>query len=139
MSEKNKFNYEAVLRKGCTRAGLRKARIKKKEAPNVPYSEKVFTEIITGLQQIEVRRDHLANEIGIDTTTYEDMFFIVIEKLLHYSFNKKQLKLIQSYLYELPYDENWNGTITLKLSNKEERVFNFRTPKDVWKVLQNIK
>ena len=67
-------------------------------------------------------------------TTYEDQFFEVIENLMKMSFTKHQLGLIQMYLYTLSPDKTWDGTIVVG-KDKEEKVVNFKTPDDVWKVI----
>lgn len=86
------------------------------------------------LRQIEERRDFMAEEIGMDMTTYEDQFFSVIENLMKMHFSKEQLALIQMYLYQLVPDKEWDGTITIE-KNKKEEVVDFKTPEDVWSVI----
>ena len=72
-------------------------------------------------------------------TTYEDQFFNVIEDLMKMSFNKTQLGLIQMYLYTLAPDKTWDGTIVVEVGDKkEEKKVNFRTPEDVWKVINEF-
>ena len=111
-------------------------RIKKKGLDKESMNKKLFTGVIKQLKQIEDRRDFMAEEIGMDMTTYEDQFFNVIEDLMKMSFNKSQLGLIQLYLYTLSPDKEWDGTITVEVGeSKEEKVVNFRTPEEVWKVV----
>ena len=115
-------------------------RIKKKGLDKESMNKKLFTSVLTQLKKIEDRRDFMSEEIGIDMTTYEDQFFSVIENLMKMSFNKSQLGLIQMYLYQLAPDKSWDGTITVEVANsKEEKVVNFKTPLDVWKVIQQYK
>ena len=112
-------------------------RIKQKELDKTSLNQKLFFDFLQTMQRIEVRREKLL-DIGLDVTGYEDMFFQVIESLLNLTFNKKQLQLLHTYLYELSTNPEWDGTISLKLGDKEERVVNFKTPKEVWDVLQKI-
>ena len=100
--------------------------------------KKLFTEIINELTKIDERRDFMIDEIGMDMTMYEDQFFSVIEKLFKIAFNQEQLALIQMYLYQLVPDKEWDGTITVE-SNKKEKTVKFRTPEDVWNVIQELK
>ena len=79
----------------------------------------------------------MAEEIGMDMTVYEDQFFNVIENLMKMHFNKEQLALIQTYLYQLVPDKEWDGTITLEKA-KKETVYNFKTPEDVWRVISTF-
>ena len=111
-------------------------RIRTKGLDRESMNKKLFTGVIKQLKKIEDRRDFLAEEIGMDMTTYEDQFFNVIEDLMKMSFNKTQLGLIQMYLYTLSPDKTWDGTIVVEVGeSKEEKVVNFKTPADVWKVV----
>lgn len=111
-------------------------RIKKKGLDKESMNKKLFTGVIKQLKQIEDRRDFMAEEIGMDMTTYEDQFFNVIEDLMKMSFNKTQLGLIQMYLYTLSPDKTWDGTIVVEVGeSKEEKVVKFKTPEEVWKVV----
>lgn len=99
--------------------------------------KKLFTETIKTLRSIEERRDFMQEEIGMDMTVYENQFFLVIENLMKMYFSKEQLALIQMYLYQLVDDKEWDGTITV-LKNSQEKVVNFKTPDDLWKVINEI-
>lgn len=114
-------------------------RIKKKGLDKESMNKKLFTGVIKQLKKIEDRRDFMVEEIGMDMTTYEDQFFNVIEDLMKMSFNKSQLGLIQLYLYTLSPDKEWDGTIVVEVGeSKEEKVVNFRTPEEVWKVVNEF-
>ena len=111
-------------------------RIRTKGLDRESMNKKLFTGVIKQLKKIEYMRDFLADEIGMDMTAYEDQFFNVIEDLMKMSFNKTQLGLIQMYLYTLSPDKTWDGTIVVEVGeSKEEKVVNFKTPEDVWKVV----
>ena len=114
-------------------------RIKTKGLDKESMNKKLFTGVIKQLKKIEDRRDFMAEEIGMDMTTYEDQFFNVIEDLMKMSFNKTQLGLIQTYLYTLSPDKSWDGTIVVEVGeSKEEKVVKFKTPEDVWKVVTSF-
>ena len=101
--------------------------------------KKLFVEILKQLRKIEDRRDFMAEEIGMDMTTYEDQFFRVIEDLMKMCFNKEQLALIQMYLYQLVPDKEWDGTITVANNkSKKEETVTFKTPNDVWNVINKF-
>jgi len=112
-------------------------RIKQKGLDKTSLNQKLFFDFLQSMQRIEVRREKLL-DIGLDVTSYEDMFFQVIESLLNLTFNKKQLHLLHTYLYELSPNPDWDGTISLKVGEKEERIVKFKTPKEVWDVLQKL-
>ena len=112
-------------------------RIRKITPDKETMTKLAFLRIIKGLQKIEDRRDFMQDEIGMDMSVYEDQFFVIIEDLFKLAFNKEQLALIQMYLYQLHPDKEWDGTITIE-KNKTEKIVNFRTPEDVWKVISTI-
>jgi hypothetical protein len=112
-------------------------RIRTKEPDKETVNKKVFIEVIEGLKKIEDRKDFLADEIGMDMTLYEDEFFNVIENLFKLVFNKSQLGLIQTYLYQLTPDKEWDGTITVEVG-KEEKTYPFKSPLDVWEVIKKF-
>ena len=112
----------------------------KLRTPSKEVMEKtIFIQVIRQLKTIEERKDFMAEEIGMDMTAYEDQFFEVIEDLFKMTFNKEQLALIQLYLYQLMPDKEWDGTITIENKNKEEKEVDFKSPTDVWKVINSIK
>jgi hypothetical protein len=99
---------------------------------------KLFVETIKVLKKIEDRKDFMLSEIGMDVTAYEDMFFRVIENLFKIAFSKQQTQLIQDYLYDLSPDREWDGYVKIKIDNKEERMFDIKTPEKLWSVLKNF-
>ena len=110
-------------------------RIKVKELDKESMNKKLFVQIVKQLRKIEDRRDFMAEEIGMDMTTYEDQFFRVIEDLMKMCFNKEQLSLVQMYLYQLVPDKEWDGNITISVG-KQEKTVKFKTPSDVWNVIK---
>ncbi len=104
--------------------------------------KKLFIQTLTLLKEIEDRRDFMEEEIGLDPTVYEEKFLTVIENLFKMIFNKPQLALIQMYLYQLIPDREWDGNITLDLrinGEVKQHVFAFRTPEEVWNVIEKVK
>ena len=112
-------------------------RIKIKELDKESMNKKLFVQIVKQLRKIEDRRDFMAEEIGMDMTTYEDQFFRVIEDLMKMCFSKEQLSLVQMYLYQLVPDKEWDGNITISVG-KQEKTVKFKTPSDVWELFVPI-
>jgi|TARA_R100000027_G_C2239870_1_gene91657 hypothetical protein len=112
-------------------------RVKRVEPNKELMNRNLFIRIIKDLQNIEVRRDLMQDEMGIDMTAYEESFFQVIENLMKLHFNKEQLGLIQTYLYTLLPDKDWDGQITLKRGSKEVDL-PFRNPSDVYAVIVSL-
>jgi len=113
-------------------------RIKKVPMSTELSDRKLFVETIKVLKKIEDRKDFMLSEIGMDVTAYEDMFFRVIENLFKIAFSKQQTQLIQDYLYDLSPDREWHGYVKIKIDNKEERMFDIKTPEKLWSVLKNF-
>ena len=112
-------------------------RIKEKGLDKQSMEKKLFIEVIQQLKKIEDRRDFMHSEIGMDMTQYEDQFFFVIENLMKMHFSKEQLALIQTYIYTLSPDKEWDGTITME-KNKNTKIVPFKTPAQVWEVISNL-
>ena len=115
-----------------------KYRIRERPVSAEVMHKQLFIESIGILKEINDRTDFLIDEIGIDTTPYEDKFFRVIENLMRIAFNKQQIFLVQMYLNDIPnVDDDWDGTITVQVGKKEEKV-EFKTPEDVWNAIQKF-
>lgn len=114
-------------------------RIKKVPMSTELSDRKLFVETIKVLKKIEDRKDFMLSEIGMDVTTYEDMFFRVIENLFKIAFSSEQTKLIQDYLYDLSPDREWDGFVRIKIDKKEERMFDIKTPEKLWSVLKQFR
>lgn len=118
-------------------------KLRLKEQDRDVMNKKLFIETLTILREIEDRRDFMEEEIGLDPTVYEEKFLQVIENLFRMIFNKQQLTLINLYLFDLVHDKEWDGKLQLdiKIGNGEakQQVFNFRTPAEVWDVIELLK
>ena len=114
-------------------------RIKEVKVDKKHMDKKAFIEVIQQLRKIEDRRDFITTEIGMDMTAYEDDFFAVIENLFKIVFNTEQLELIHMYLYQLSPDKEWDGKITVEVSNGTEETLSFKTPTQVWNVINKFK
>ncbi len=98
----------------------------------------LFIDVLKNMNEIQDRSQFLQQEIGIDTIGFEDRYFRVIENLFKLHFNQEQLSLIQLYLYELSPDKSWDGTIELQVK-EETKVVNFKSPQEVWEVINLFK
>lgn len=131
------MNYKNRIRRTFNNYYDFRVRITTREIDQSVMNKSLFLSVIKQLKEIEDRRDFMQDEIGLDMTTYEDKFFSVIENLMKMHFTKEQLALIQMYLYQLVPDKEWDGTITIE-NNKKEEVVKFKTPEDVWEVIEKF-
>ena len=113
-----------------------RVRIITKEIDQSVMNKSLFINIIKNLKEIEDRRDFMQDEIGMDMTSYEDKFFVVIEDLFRFSFNKPSIGIIQAFLYENSRPEEWNGTVTLEVGKKGTKTYDLKTPEHLWNIVQ---
>lgn len=113
-----------------------RVRIITKEIDQSVMNKSLFINIIKNLKEIEDRRDFMQDEIGMDMTSYEDKFFVVIEDLFKYSFNKPSIGIIQAFLYETTRPEEWDGTVTLEVGKKGTKTYDLKTPEHLWNIVQ---
>lgn len=99
----------------------------------------LFVDSIETMIAIQDRTEFMISELGIDAIGFEDKYFRVIENLFKLHFSKEQLSLIQLYLYELVPDKGWNGQIELEQKGKPPKIVEFKTPKQVWDVINLFK
>lgn len=111
--------------------------IQRQPSKNIMEKE-LFIEAITLLQEIEDRRDFLEEEMGMDMTSYEEKFIQVIENLFNINYSPEQVAIIQYYVYEYPLEDVKEGKVELKVNSKKSKVVDFKTPEDVWNVIQSL-
>jgi hypothetical protein len=97
----------------------------------------LFLEVIRMLQELNDRSEVLA-EMGLDLTEYENAYYDLIQNLLRMSFNDAQIELINYYVYQLPDQEDFEGTLELTKGKKTVKK-PFNTPEDLWEVLKEVK
>jgi len=118
-------------------------KLRLKEQDRNLMNKKLFIETLTLLREIDDRRDFMEEEIGLDPTVYEEKFIQVIENLFKMIFNKQQLTLINLYLFDLVHNQDWDGKLQLdmKIGNGEiqHQEFDFKTPAEVWNVIELLK
>ena len=111
--------------------------IQRQPSKNIMEKE-LFIEAITLLQEIEDRRDFMEEEMGMDMTSYEEKFIQVIENLFNINYSPEQVAIIQYYIYEYPLEDVKEGKVELKVNSKKSKVVDFKTPEDVWNVIQSL-
>lgn len=109
----------------------------KRPSKNIMEKE-LFIETLTLLQEIEDRRDFMEDEMGMDMTTYEEKFIQVIENLFNINYSPEQVAIVQYYIYEYPLEDIEGDKIELRVNGKKSVVVDFKTPEDVWNVVQSL-
>lgn len=111
--------------------------VRKKQPSAEVLEKKLFIQCIEILKQIEDESQFAVEELGIDLTTYEEKFLIVINNLLSLHFNKEQHTLIMYYVYQAPSNEEFDGTVSIEVHNKKEK-YPLKTPEDLWKIVNKL-
>ena len=114
-------------------------RIKKVAVSSDVMDRRLFLDTIKTLLELEDRRDFMLEEIGIDITSYEDLFFRCIENLFKIAFSNSQTALIQDYIYSLKPDKEWDGFVNIRLHGQDEQLVDIKTPEKLWALLQKVK
>ena len=114
-----------------------KVTVRKKELGKEVLEKKLFIQCIALLRQIEDESAFAVEELGIDLTTYEEKFLIVINNLFSLHFNKEQHSLIMYYIYQIPPSEDFEGTVNIVVENKEVNL-PLNTPEDLWKAVSKL-
>lgn len=110
----------------------------RKQKPSAEVLEKkLFIQCIEILKQIEDESQFAVEELGIDLTTYEEKFLIVINNLFSLHFNKEQHTLIMYYVYQAPSNEEFDGTVSIEVHNKKEE-HPLKTPEDLWNIVNKL-
>ena len=109
--------------------------VKRKKKAYIEKQKDIFTSIILALQATQTRT-HLANsDLKIDFSTYDELFFQVIDSFILLHFGKEGYEVISFYLYE---KFNPDGSVN-ELYDDEEKIVPSTTPEDIWTILMRLK
>ena len=105
-----------------------------KKRPTVKAKKREhFNIIISGLAHLNSRSMGLKHDYKIDFIEYDDVFFNVIESLMHLRFSKEQRSIIEWYLYYKFLPDG--GLLVLKDQDTEKEIPT-DTPDDIWELIQ---
>ena len=105
-----------------------------KKRPSVKSKIKEhFNTIIVGLAHLNSRSIGLKHDYKIDFIEYDEVFFNVIESLMHLHFNKEQRSIIEWFLYDKFLPDG--SMLVLKEENTGEEIPT-DTPDDLWDLVQ---
>jgi hypothetical protein len=93
-----------------------------------------FESIILLLEEIEVRSIILSNDLKIDLASYDEKFYMLIEKLLNIHFGDEANEIIFYYIYDRI---NPDGSIN-ELRDEKDNVVLLTSPSDLWDVVKLI-
>jgi len=93
-----------------------------------------FESIILLLEEIEVRSIILSNDLKIDLASYDEKFYMLIEKLLNIHFGDEANEIIFYYIYDRI---NPDGSVN-ELRDEKDNVVPLTSPSDLWDVVKLI-
>ena len=93
-----------------------------------------FESIILLLEEIEVRSIILSNDLKIDLASYDEKFYMLIEKLLSIHFGDEANEIIFYYIYDRI---NPDGSVN-ELRDETDNVVLLTSPSDLWDVVKLI-
>jgi hypothetical protein len=91
-----------------------------------------FCKIIDNIIRAEERSIMLDEGHNMDMTKYNQIFFDIITDFFSFNFNKKQISLINFFLYDR---YSADGSV-LDLIDDNNNVISLETPNDLWYLLQ---
>ena len=93
-----------------------------------------FESIILLLEEIEVRSIILSNDLKIDLASYDEKFYMLIEKLLNIHFGDEANEIIFYYIYDRI---NPDGSVN-ELRDEKDNLVPLTSPSDLWDVVKLI-
>jgi hypothetical protein len=107
---------------------------KRKKKNALEKQKELFYSVINGLQALDVRSSLANADLRIDMSSYDELFYQVVDSLLLLMFGKDGYELINFYLYE---KINPDGSINTLIDDNENEVV-LDTPEDLWNVLSKL-
>lgn len=98
--------------------------------------KETFEKIILALDKTNVREHILLNDLDIDLTKHDEIFYEIIDNLLYMLYGKEATELILFYLYERT---NPDGTVNeFEIRNKEGELVPLNNPTDLWNAVNYL-
>jgi len=93
--------------------------VKRKKKTQALKNKQLFVKIVQELEVVIARQNILNFDFGVDHTTYDEMFFSIIDKLISFKFGKEVSELVYFYLYERI---NSDGSINNLMDDKGNNI-----------------
>lgn len=107
---------------------------KRKKKNESEKKRELFFQIIHSMEEMNVRQNILFADLSLDFSSYDEMFFKVIDQLLLLHFGKKAANLIDFYLYQRI---NPDGTINPVYSENGDELF-INDAYQLWDLIQAV-
>lgn len=108
--------------------------IKRKRKSDITIRKELFISIINNIEAAINRQELLFADFRLDWTTYNEVFFNIIDDLIFMEFGNDGLELIDFYLYG---KENTDGSEN-QLIDKNNNVIPLNSAEDLWNLIKTI-
>ena len=108
--------------------------IKRKRKSDITIRKELFISIINNIEATLNRQELLFADFRLDWTTYNELFFNIIDDLIFLEFGNTGLELIDFYLYG---KENTDGSEN-QLIDKDNNVIPLNSAEDLWNLIKTI-
>ena len=108
--------------------------IKRKRKSDITIRKELFISIINNIEAALNRQELLFVDFRLDWTTYNEVFFNIIDDLIFLEFGNTGLELIDFYLYG---KENTDGSEN-QLVDKDDNVIPLNSAEDLWNLIKTI-
>jgi hypothetical protein len=105
--------------------------IKRKTRTNSSIKKEIFISIINNLGEVLDRQEKLFSELRLDYSTYNELYYKIIEDLMLLHFGDQGMDLIDFYLYGRL---NPDGTEN-QLMDGDGVIVPCNTPEDLWSLI----
>jgi len=109
--------------------------LKRKKKNEIDLNREMFEKTIFALERSNVRSAIIATEFSVDLSSYDELFYEVIDNLMVMNFGKEASEVIFFYVYERM---NPDGTIN-ELRDMNDNPVILESPNDLWAVINLIK
>ena len=107
--------------------------IKRRTRTTSSNKKAIFISIITNLDEALERQEKLFSELRLDYSTYNELYYKIIEDLMLLHFGDQGMDLIDFYLYGRL---NPDGTEN-QLMDGDGKIVPCNTPEELWNLINN--
>lgn len=108
--------------------------LKRRKITRKDVQKELFEKMIFLMEGVNARSMVLNMDMGMDLTSYDELFFQIIDSILELKFGKDILNIIYFYLYERIGPE---GNLK-ELQDEKGNSILLNNPSDLWELIQTI-
>jgi hypothetical protein len=109
--------------------------LKRKKKNEIDLNREMFEKTIFALERSNVRSAIIGTEFSVDLSSYDELFYEIIDNLMVMHFGKEASEIIFFYVYERI---NPDGTIN-ELRDMNDNPVILESPNDLWAIINLIK